>query len=737
MSELKNVERELLRFRRRLFLAGLGVALAFTLLVARWVWLQIVRHRRYSLEARDNRVALVPVQPPRGLILDRNGVILANNYAAYTLEVTPDKTVGLDATLAALRAVVDIPPAAERRFRSLLSQNRSFEATPLRNRLTDAEVARFLAQRFRFPGVEVRARLFRNYPLGALGCHAVGYIGRISPKEQQDIDDGDDADNYKGTDHIGKTGIERAYEAMLHGTTGIDQVEVNAGGKPVRRLSGQTAVPGSSLVLSIDIRMQKLAEDLYGRRTGACMVMDPRNGEVLSLVSLPGFDPNLFVDGIDPDSWNALNTDPQRPLLNRAMRGTYPPGSTYKPYLGLGALTQGVRTASYTLNDPGFFMFGNHRFRDDTPGGHGQVDMQRAITVSCDTYFYMVANDWGVDAMHDYTRHFGFGQVTGIDMPDEARGVLPSKAWKRAAYRTPAQQRWYAGETISLGIGQGYNSFTPVQIATALCTMANRGTRFKPRVVRLIENPRSRRFVPTAPTVAEHLDLPDAAWQTIHAGMVDVNSAPGGTAAAVFHGAPYSSAGKTGTAQVFTVAQNQKYNAADLATALRDHALYIAYAPAEAPTICVALIVEHGGFGAQAAAPIARRLIDYHLLGQYPDDATIEQISGVKPQPVQFEYAGRAAGIPTIPGVAPRPHAPASAPAASAASTPTIQPWPAPAAAPSAAPPAATSKPAGTARAMRPAAGPGIAAACCTPGPLFTRFARRPDQADPDEGVRL
>ena len=405
MDTLKDLERELYRFRRRLLVALLGVLLAFSVLIARWVWLQVLRHRKYSLQARDNRIAIEPTPPSRGLILDRNGIVLADNYAAYTLEITPSRTLaGVDATLHALRQLLEITPAAERRFRNLLAQNRSFEPTPIRNRLSDVEVARFVAQRFRFPGVDVRARLFRRYPLGSLGSHAIGYVGRIGPAEQARIAAGAQARNYQGTDHIGKTGVELSYEQELHGNTGFDEVEVNAAGRPVRRLRSFAAVPGSSLVLSLDARLQKLAEDLYGDRTGACVVMDPRSGEVLAFASMPMADPNLFVEGIDQADWTALNTDPRRPMLNRILRGTFPPGSTYKPYLGVGALTMVVRTASYTLHDPGFFMLGKHKFRDDVPGGHGLVDMHKAIAVSCDTYFYMVANDWGVDGMHDYTR---------------------------------------------------------------------------------------------------------------------------------------------------------------------------------------------------------------------------------------------------------------------------------------------------------------------------------------------
>ena len=774
MAELKNVERELSRFRRRLLIATLVVVLSFALLVGRWLWLQVIRHRQYSLQAQDNRIAIVPLVPTRGLILDRNGILLANNFAAYTLEITPSKTRGLDATIAALRSILPISAFEERRFRNLLGMSRSFEPTPIRNKLTDTEVARFVAQRFRFPGVDVRARLFRSYPLGALASHAIGYIGRIGPAEQARIAEGDDAANYQGTDHIGKTGVELQYEEQLHGVTGFDEVEVNAVGKPVRKLHSFPAVPGSTLVLSLDIRLQKLAEDLYGQRTGACVVMDPRNGEVLSFVSMPTYDPNLFVEGIDPESWNALNTDPRKPLLNRVLRGTFPPGSTYKPYLALGALTLGIRTPNYVLNDPGYFMLGDHRFRDDKPGGHGRVDMHKALAVSCDVYFYMVANDWGVDGMHDYTRKFGFGRHTGVDLPDEARGILPSKAWKRHAYKLPAQQRWFPGETISLGIGQGYNSFTPMQMANALATMANHGTRLKPRVVKLVEDMKTRRFAHTPVEVAERINAPDAMWQVVHDGMVGVNAEKDGTGYAVFKDAPYTSAGKTGTAQVFTVAQNQKYNANDLSRHLLDHALYIVYAPAENPTVCVALIVEHAGWGAEAAAPIARKLVDYHLLGLYPTEAEIEQISGAKPKPVQFQFAGGKNGVPAVPGAKPqgstaaasaaagasagvtgmpatraakpspgvpgRPgpkpaRAPAS-PTSTQAQADAIQPWPA-AAASSASPPAASPAAHTQHTAFDAPCDGRYPRPRCEPGPLFTRFGARHDNPDADEGTRL
>jgi penicillin-binding protein 2 len=424
------------------------------------------------------------------------------------------------------------------------------------------------------------------------------------------------------------------------------------------------------------------------------------------------------------------------------LRGTFPPGSTYKPYLATGALTDGIRTAQWSFHDPGFFMFAGHRFRDDVPGGHGIVDMHKAIQVSCDVYFYMVAHDWGVDGMAKWTQQFGFGQATGIDLKGEAKGVLPSREWKRKAFRSPAQQRWYPGDTISLGIGQGYNSFTPLQMATALSTLANQGTRYEPRVVRAIEDMGTRRFTPVVAPVAQRVDLNPAYWQVVHGGMMAVNQT-GGTGAEAFKGALYTSAGKTGTAQVFSVGQNQTYDAKDIAHHLRDHALYVVYAPADNPVIALAMIVENAGFGGVAAAPIARKALDYHLLGLYPTDEEIEKISGAKPQPVQFAYAGEREGVPIIPGAKPPPVPATSAPAGAASGAASgaaaamgaagvaAKPAPAPAAASS-----ARAQP----TAFDAEAVGNYPRTACTGGlraPLFTRFGARPDVSDESEGVRL
>ncbi|MDQ6628760.1 MAG: penicillin-binding protein 2 [Pseudomonadota bacterium] len=625
MTELRNTEHELSRFRLRVVAAALVVLLAFGLLVTRLSYLQISKHEELSVQAENNRIAVVPISPNRGLILDRNGVVLANNYSAYTLEIAPAKVADLEATIDALAEIVEIQPRDRKRFKRIVEESRSVESVPIRTKLSDEEVARFTAQRFRFDGVEIKARLFRSYPLGEVGSHLIGYIGRINPSEKEAMEENwseDDLANYRGTDYIGKLGVEQSYEADLHGTTGFEEVEMSAGGHAVRRLKSSPATPGNALVMSIDIRLQALVEELFGDRRGALVAIDPRNGEILAFVSKPNFDPNLFVDGIDVDNWKALNESPDKPLLNRALRGTYPPGSTYKPFMALAALTLGKRTPQQTIYDPGFYNFGNHRFRDDKEGGHGTVDMYKSIVESCDTYYYMLANDLGVDAMHDFMAPIGFGQITGIDVQGEVRGTLPSTEWKRTAYKKKEAQKWYAGETISLGIGQGYNAFTMLQLAQAEATMAAAGRRYPPHLVRAVENYETR----GAARLLSFPALPALPWNAesvaiIHRALYGVTQE--GTSARVFVGATYKSAGKTGTAQVIEIKANEKYSASKVDERHRDHALYTAFAPLDAPQIALALVVENAGFGAGAAAPIARRVFDYMLTGQYPSEADV------------------------------------------------------------------------------------------------------------------
>ncbi len=620
--ELKNVEQEVGRFRMRLAAAAAFVLFAFGLLGARLVFLQIYKHDELSTQAENNRITVLPIVPNRGLILDRNGVVLANNYSAYTLEITPSKVDDLEATIDRLATIVDIQPRDRKRFKRLLDENsKSFESLPIRTKLSDDEVARFTAQRFSFNGVDIKARLFRNYPLGEVGSHLIGYIGRINEAEKDKIDDSDDEANYRGTQYIGKLGVEQSYESELHGTTGFEEMETSAGGHPVRRLRSNPATPGNALVMSIDIRLQALVEELFGERRGALVAIDPRNGEILAFVSKPNFDPNLFVDGIDADSWKTLNDSPDKPLLNRAIRGTYSPGSTYKPFMALAALTLGKRTPQQAINDPGYFMFGGHRFNDDKEGGHGTVDMYKSIVISCDTYYYALAADLGVDAIHDFMAPLGLGQLTGIDMQGELRGLLPSTEWKRNAYKTKELQKWYAGETISLGTGQGQNTFTMLQMAQAMATVASGGRRFKPHLVKVVENFETRE---QRRTVGE--ELTPMAWKPEHVEFIRRAMAgviQEGTGRPAFLNAPYQAGGKTGTAQVIGIKAGEKYNAKNLDERHRDNALFTAFGPVDEPRIALALIVENGGWGGGAAAPIARRVLDYVLAGQYPSEADI------------------------------------------------------------------------------------------------------------------
>jgi len=618
MTELRNVEADLSRFRARVLVASLVVLLCFVLLVARLVYLQVVRHDDLSERAESNRTAVVPIVPNRGLILDRNGVVLATNYSAYTLEITPSKVANLDETIAALEKIIDIQLRDKRRFKRLREESKIFESLPIRTRLTDEEVARFAAQRFRFPGVDIKARLFRNYPLGELGSHVVGYIGRINQAEKETIENNEDEGNYRGTDYIGKLGVEQSFEQQLHGTTGVDQVETSAGGRAVRKLASNPATPGDTVMLSIDIGLQKLVEDMFGERRGALVALDPKTGDVLAFVSKPTFNPNLFVDGIDAESWEALNESIDKPLLNRALRGTYPPGSTYKPFMAMAALQTGTRSPTALINDPGFYMFGGRRFGSPENERGGIMDMNRAIVESSNVYFYSLANEMGVDTMHDFMKPLGFGQITGIDINGEVRGVLPSQAWKRSYFKKAEQQKWFAGETISLGIGQGYNSFTMLQLAQATAILANNGIKHKPRLVIGTQDPvtRAMRTLPLA--LAEDLGYKAENLAIIRKAMVGVTQV--GTSAKVFVGAGYLSGGKTGTAQAIGMAPKGKYNSAKLEEHLRDHALYIALAPADDPKIALAVIVENAGWGSGSAAPIARRVFDYMLLGQYPSE---------------------------------------------------------------------------------------------------------------------
>ena len=653
MTEIRNVEADLVRFRVRLAVVALGVVAAFGLLAWRLYTLQVLRHEELAQRAETNRTAVVPIVPHRGEILDRNGVVLATNYKAYTLELTPSRLGRTtDEAIDAIAQVVEVTPRDRRRFKRLQEDSRNFESLPIRMRLSDEEVARFAAQRYRFPGVEIKARLFRTYPMGETGAHVVGYIGRINQKEKERIEDSDDAPNYRGTDYIGKLGVESSYESVLHGTTGVEQMETSAGGYAVRRLASHPSTPGDSVRLSLDIQLQKLIEEMYGERRGALVAIDPSNGEILAFVSKPTYDPNLFVEGIDHETWDELNNSLDKPLLNRAIRGTYPPGSTYKPFMALAALETGKRSTGTTIMDGGSWTFAGHTFRS----GHalGAVDLHRSIVKSSNVYYYQLANDMGVNAIHDFMKPLGFGQVTGVDIPGETRGVLPSTDWKRATYKRPEQQKWYGGETISLGIGQGYNNFTMLQLASATATLAAGGMKHTPHIVKAEQDPQTLQFKDIAQPPGADLGYKAANVALVKRGMVGVTQE--GTSRGVFAGAPYLSGGKTGTAQAVTIGQKARYDARRLAEHQRDHSLYIAFAPADNPRIAVAAIVENAGFGAAHAAPLVRRVMDYWLAGIYPSEAdlrAVQQGQAGAPIGTPRRAADMALGVPASAAAAP------------------------------------------------------------------------------------
>ena len=619
-STIKNREAELTLFRSRALVSGLAILIAFAIVAGRMLYLQVIKRNYYYSLAEANRISMLPVVPNRGLILDRNNEVLAANYSAYTLEVTPSRVKNLDKTLDELTPIVDIQLRDRRRFKRLLEESKNFESLPIRNRLSEEEVARFAVNRYRFPGFEIRARLFRSYPYGDVASHALGYINRINDADVKRIEAANLTANYKGTDHIGKLGIEGSYENELHGNTGSEQVEIDAAGRAIRSLAKSEPIAGNNLTLTLDIKLQRVAELALEGRRGALVAIDPNNGEILALVSKPGFDPSLFVDGIDPVNWDLLNNSPDKPLLNRALRGAYPPGSTIKPFLALAALESGKRTPQQAIRDPGYFALPGvaHRWNDDKPGGHGVVDMYKSIVDSCDTYYYQLAAETDIDKTADFLRLLGFGGRTGIDIEGEVIGVLPSRAWKEQRFAKGASdaRKWYLGDSISTGIGQGYNAFTPMQLAYATATVANNGTAWRPHLVKHITNSTNGTIKLIEHERSGDLPFKPANLAIIRSALAGVVKE--GTSARAFANAGYVSAGKTGTAQVFGL-KGEKYKEERVSERLRDHAWYIAYAPADKPTIALAVMVENGGFGAQTAAPVARAVIDYHLLRKQPD----------------------------------------------------------------------------------------------------------------------
>ena len=613
--ELKNHQRELYYFKLRLAIAAGFVLLLFFLLFLRFFYLQVLQHEHYRTLAENNRISIVPIVPNRGLILDRNGALLAHNYSAYTLEITPSNVDNLEALIKQLANVVEITPKDLKRFRKLMEESKNVESLPIRTRLNDVEVARFAVNHYRFPSVEIKARLFRHYPLGEMTSHVVGYISRINDDDLEWLEEKGELANYRGSDYIGKTGIEQSYEMKLHGKTGFEQVEIDANGRAVRTLSRIPPISGDNLLLMLDARLQEFAEKAFGNYRGALVAIDPSSGGVLAFVSKPGFDPNLFVDGIDPQSWDALNNSPDKPLTDRALRGQYPPGSTFKPFLALAGLELNKRNPQFSINDPGYFALpgSSHHYRDWKTGGHGVVDLHKSLVVSCDSYYYSLAYDLGIDNIHNFISQFGLGQKTGIDIEGEGLGLLPSQEWKLKRFK----EKWFAGDTVSVGIGQGYNLVTPLQLVTATAIIANKGVAFRPHLVRYIQDSKTNQLKIIPSEVLYNLNFKPDNLTLIQKALVDVTR-PGGTAARAGANSAYPIAGKTGTAQVVAFKQNEKSADSQVDERQRDHALFIAYAPADNPQIVLAVLVENGGHGAATAAPLARQVLDFYLLGKRP-----------------------------------------------------------------------------------------------------------------------
>ena len=611
---------------RNLFVARVGwtsviSVILLGLVIARLVQLQVIEYEQFSERSQGNRIRIEPIAPTRGLVFDRKGRVLAENLPTYQLELIPEQIDDLDDTLARLAALGLIESKDIPRFIDNSREGPRFKPVTLRFRLSDEEIANFAVMRPRFPGVDFKLRLVRHYPYGASTAHAIGYVGAISVNDLQRLDE----TSYAGTAHTGKTGAEFFNEGNLHGDPGYRQIVTNARGRQVSMeprdaanafLEAEQPSPGSNLHLSIDLDLQLLATDLLKEWRGSIVAINPQNGEILALVSAPSFDPNQFAVGMTPAEFNSLQTDVNQPLFNRAVRGTYPPGSTIKPMLALAALTVGATNLTRRFVCRGYYTLpgSTHRYRDWRPQGHGEVDLHDALEQSCDVYFYEISRDIGIDRMHHYLSQFGLGQATGIDMTGELQGLVPSIAWKRKAFRQRADQVWFPGETVIASIGQGFMTATPLQLATATAALATKGKRFKPHLVTAIENPLSGDRTNIAPFPLADVDIHnDFYWSSVIGGMHDVMQGSRGTARAVGTGAPYEMAGKSGPAQVFTIGQDEKFEQEDLTERLRDHALFIAFAPLENPQIAVAVIVENGSSGSSVAAPMARAIMDRHL----------------------------------------------------------------------------------------------------------------------------
>lgn len=640
-GRIKNFWRESRLYEQRTVATFVVIGALTLVLLARLVWLQVVRHDHYSGLAQGNQIRIEPQPAPRGVIYDRSGEILVDNQPAYRLELVPERVKNLDATLTNLARIGLLEENDLDEVKRSVRSRRGYESIPVRLRLDDEEMARFALNRYEFSGVEIRTRLARSYPYGEVAAHALGYVGSISTADLERID----RESYAGSATIGKIGIEAAYEAQLRGKNGRREIMVNARGRSVDKLGPldaplrvTEAEPGEDLYLTLDLPLQRLAEELVRDKRAAIVALDPNNGDVLAYVSRPAFDPNAFARGISRKEYAGLNENPDRPLFDRVLRGTYPPGSTIKPVVALAGMHHGIVKAEDSSLCVGFFSLpgSSHRFRDWKPQGHGRVDLIRSIADSCDTYYYSLAEKLGVRRLNQFLGAFGLGNQTGIDVQGERSGILPSPEWKRTAFRKRSEQVWFPGETVIFGIGQGYLTTTPLQIAQMTATLAGRGARFEPRLVRALRDPQTREVRELEPRPLPAVELgTDEQWQVMIDGMIAVME--GGTATASARGASYRIAGKTGTAQVFTVAQNQRYNESQIAERLRDHAWFVAFAPVEAPRIAVAVLVENGRSGSGTAAPIARAMMDAYLLGRFPGPTAASPSPSPSPSSAESE----------------------------------------------------------------------------------------------------
>ncbi len=623
-EKLKDNYLETRLVRNRLIAAALIVFVLMMVVLARLYVLQVVDHEHFTTLSDSNRVSLKALPPTRGLIYDRNGVVMADNLPAYRLEIIREQVEDLDETLMQLRQLVDISDQEVKRFRETSKRRRAFESVPLLLNLSDEEVALLAVNIHRFSGVEINARLTRNYPLGKHAVHALGYVGRIDLRDLTTLDEA----NYAGTSHIGKLGLEKYYEAELHGEVGYQRVEVNASGRTLRVLDEQAPVAGKNLHLTIDSSLQQLAEYLFTGQKGSMVAIDPRNGEILALVSMPSFDPNLFVNGISTKDYSALRDSPRRPLFNRAITGQYPPGSTTKPFFGLAGLEYNVIGAHHKTFCGGYYLLPNEerKYRDWKKGGHGYMTLDGAITQSCDVFFYDLSYNLGIDRMSEFMKQFGFGKRTGIDSTSERSGLMPSREWKRNANGMP----WFPGETLITGIGQGALLVTPLQLSSSTGALAMQGKLYKPHLVKSIENPADQTDQPVEVILSSEYKIKKKLnWDHVVKGMTNVVHNVRGTAHRIAKGLQYKIAGKTGTAQVFGIAQDEEYEEENVSKKLRDHALFMAFAPADDPRIAVAVVVENGGHGSSVAAPIVRKIMDAYLLKE-PEE--VKEAENVKPQ---------------------------------------------------------------------------------------------------------